>query len=218
MMKSLLPNRSKSPAQPQLIAGARRWNNVSLSPGERVGVRAGVILTFILLFRVALAQAQPTNLPPPQSTAISNSNPSQVQSPTQRIEAMRDACLQGRRIICGKILRVFPDGLVVESGYTNLLRAPLNQSWLVRGTAAASLAPNLVEGAEPGCVAVGTVYLTSLPKSRGAKPAQYDYVIIEAYPAGRHTYTTVGDVSHTVRRFAANLPKAVQLNLEEAKN
>src|ERR1039457_4773239 len=49
-------------------------------------------------------------------------------SPIQFGEQVRAACLQGRRSICGRILRVLPDGLIVESGYTNLLREPLSKS------------------------------------------------------------------------------------------
>jgi hypothetical protein len=41
---------------------------------------------------------------------------------------------------------------------------------MVRGTVTARRAPNLVEGREPGCVAVGLVFLTNPPKARGAKP------------------------------------------------
>ncbi len=135
----------------------------------------------------------------------------QLSLTTRRTEEIRMECLQGRRLVCGKILKVFPEGLVVESGYTNLLREPLAKSWLVRGTVTASRAPNLVEGKEPGCVAVGLIFLTNLPKARGARPQQYDYVVIEGYPAGQTTYTSIGDIKRTVRRFAATLPKAVQL-------
>ena len=46
----------------------------------------------------------------------------------QRVEAVRAVCIQSRRIICGEIIMIFPDGIVVDSGYTNLLCAPLNQS------------------------------------------------------------------------------------------
>ncbi len=82
----------------------------------------------------------------------------------QSTEQVRAECLDGRRMICGKILRVLPDGLVVESGYTDLLRPPLTDSWLVPGTVTATPAPNLVESREPGSVCVGTVFLTDLPK------------------------------------------------------
>ena len=65
-----------------------------------------------------------------------------------------------------------------------------------------------------GAICIGPVFLTDLPKSRGNKPKQYDYVIIEGYPAGQFTYHSVGTVQHTVRRFSAQLVKAVELNLQ----
>src|SRR5271169_4691330 len=82
-----------------------------------------------------------TNRPP---AAISNSLPGTAQIPTnqglsfpQQVEEIRTACIEGRRIICGKILKILPDGLVVDSGFTNLLRAPLTRSWLAPGTVSA---------------------------------------------------------------------------------
>ena len=101
---------------------------------------------------------------------------------------------------------------MVESGYTNLLREPLTKSWLIPGTVTASRTPNLVEGREPDSVCVGQVLLTDPPKGRGAKPQQYDYIIIRGYPTGQYTYQSVGTVRKTVRRFSANLEKAVQFN------
>lgn len=136
-------------------------------------------------------------------------------SELQLTEQLRAWDIAGRRSICGKILRIFPDGILVESGYTNLLRAPLTKSWLVPGSVIASRAPNLVESREPGAMCVGTVFLTDLPK-RG-KPRQYDYVIIAGYPTGEFTYTSVGTIKKTVRRFSANLDQAVAENLAKAQ-
>jgi hypothetical protein len=132
-----------------------------------------------------------------------------------RAEQIRTACIQGRRTICGKILQIFPEGLVVESGYSSLLRPELNRSWLVPGTVIASRDPHLVEGQVPGEIATGLVFLTDLPRSRGPKPKpkQYDYVVIQAYPAGQFTYTSVGTIQRTVRRFACGLETAVRLDL-----
>ncbi len=132
----------------------------------------------------------------------------------QRVEQVRNDCILGRRLICGKILQVSPGGLVVESGYTNLLREPLTSSWLVPGTVTASRAANLMEANIPGAVCVGTIYLTDLPKRRNLQPKKYDYVIIEGYPAGQFTYTSVGSIRKTVRRFSAQLSEAVVLNLQ----
>jgi len=108
------------------------------------------------------------------------------------IEQVRSQCLADRRMVCGKILRVLPEGLVVESGYTDLLRPPLTASWLVPGGVSAARTPNLVESSIPGSPVVGTIFLTDLPRLRGKKPKPYDYVILLAYPAGQYTYPSVG--------------------------
>lgn len=170
----------------------------------------------------ALAQTNPatdavlitTNPPAGQIPNVATPN----LSTAQHAEAIRTACIHGRRSICGKILKVLPDGLVVDSGYTDLMRPPLNQSWLAPGTTTTGRTANLVEGNEPECVAVGLIFLTNLPKSRDLKPKQYDYVIIEGYPAGQYTYTSVGDIKRTVRRFTSTLPKAVELSLQAEAN
>lgn len=158
----------------------------------------------LLPFGAAGVLAQ-TNAPATNSAPATN--------PVSRLELreqLRAACLDGRRSICGKILRVFPNGLLVESGYTNLLREPLTKSWLVPGSVVASRTENLVESKEPGALCVGMVFVTDLPRG---KPQQFDYVILTGYPTGEFTYNSVGSVRKTVRRFSANLDKAVQANL-----
>lgn len=132
-----------------------------------------------------------------------------------RAEQIRADCIAGRRCICGKIMKILPEGLVVESGYTNLLREPLTRSWLVPGTVTTSRPEKLVESGIPGTPCVGTVLLTDYPKSRKLKPKAYDYVIIEGYPTGQHTYHSVGTVQKTVRRFSAQLATAVAWHLAE---
>jgi len=64
------------------------------------------------------------------------------------------------------------------------------------------------------------VYLTDFPKSRGAaaKPRQYDYVHLLAYPTGQYTYTSVGEIKKTVRAFSADILKAVSLKLAAEKD
>jgi hypothetical protein len=124
-------------------------------------------------------------------------------------EQIRARCIEGRRSICGRIVRIFPEGLLVEAGYTNLLREPLTKSWLVPAAVTASPAPNPVESREPGAICFGTVFLTDLPRG---KPHLYDYVILAGYPTGEMTYTSVG-IKKTARRFSANLDKAVNANL-----
>lgn len=135
-----------------------------------------------------------------------------------RAEQVRTDCIQGRRCICGKILQILPEGLVVESGYTNLMREPLTRSWLAPGTVTASRSEKLVEGNLPGAPCVGIVFLTDYPKSRKLTPKAYDYVIIEGYPTGQQTYHSVGTVQRTVRRFSAQLAKAVEWHMKESTN
>jgi len=153
---------------------------------------------------LAFPAAAQTNLP----AEPANSLPAQKSSsPIELREELRARCIEGRRSLCGKIVRLFPNGILVESGYTNLLRAPLTKSWLVPGSAVASPAPGLLESKEPGAICVGTVFLTDLPRG---KPHLYDYVIICGYPTGEFTYTSVGTIKKTVRRFSANVDKAVK--------
>ena len=132
----------------------------------------------------------------------------------QRVEKARWDCIQSRRIICGKILKVLPDGFVIDSGYTNLLRVPLNRSWLAPGTVEARRAANLVEGNQANSVCVGLVFLADPPKKPVAR--MYDYVNLTGYPTGEYTYTSVGDVRRTVRRFSTKLQNAVQWKLDES--
>jgi hypothetical protein len=179
---------------------------------------------FILLFMfAALAATAQTNLvnvtngasgvsPSASQSLQSQTNP--IPSFAERLQQIRAACIQSRRCICGKILKILPEGLVVESGYTNLLRTPLNRSWLVPGSVTSNRATGLIEDKEPGSVCIGLVLVTDLPKSRRLKPKLYDYVIIEGYPSGRYTYTSVGNVQRTVRKFSAKLENSVNWNLQ----
>jgi len=134
----------------------------------------------------------------------------------QATERIRSACIAGRRIICGRILKALPSGLVVESGYTSLRRAPLSNSWLISGTVQAVPESGIIEGKEAGCVCVGLVFITDLPKLRSGRAKPYDYVVIQGYPTGDYSYESVGNIRRTVRRFSAALPKAIQTNREAA--
>jgi hypothetical protein len=136
----------------------------------------------------------------------------QVAFPDGRAESVRNDCLQGRRQICGRVLQVLPDGLVVDSGYSSLLNPPFNQSWVVRGSVSAKRDPSLVEEKRPDAIAVGPVCLTDLPKRPSVKI--YDYVVIRGYPAGKRTYTPVPGVQKELRRFSASLDRAVKINLQ----
>ncbi len=172
---------------------------------------------FIWMFFAAFSLSAQTNDLPATNAAAVKIETNAPSFSIERVEQVRAACLQGRRLVCGKILRILPDGFVVDSGYTDLMREPLNRSWLVPGSAIAHRDTNLVEQDEPGAVCVGPVFLTDLPKKRGARPKQYDYIVILGYPAGRHTYTSVGSVHKTVRHFSANLLKAVDWNYNSAE-
>jgi hypothetical protein len=148
------------------------------------------VILSLLMASGAWGQTNPAIVTYGQGKSLPSSpDPSAVQpqpglSIVQRTEQMRAACIHGRRSICGRIVKVRPNGLVVESGYTNLLRVPLTRSWLVPGKVTASQAANLIESREPGAVGVGLVFLTDVPKSRRLQPKVSDYVIIEGYPAG----------------------------------
>ena len=176
-----------------------------------------VVILFLLMAVSAFAQ---TNSAVSAGQATSNPPNENLQSQTNQnvisedqIEKARTACIQNRRVICGKIVKVLPDGLVVDSGYTNLMRYPLDRSWLVPGTVTASKDSHFVEANRPDSICAGLVFLSDVPKSRKLKPKLYDYVIISGYPAGQYTYSPLGNIQRTVRRYSAVLSKAVALNL-----
>jgi hypothetical protein len=168
-----------------------------------------------VILGVALNLSAQTN-PPAATNSTAMADPNGPAAQVQKAEQVRADCVQGRRLICGRILKVLPDGLVVESGYTGLLHPPLNKAWLIPGSVVSSRPASLIESREPGSPCVGVVFLNNAPKARGAapKPKPYDYVVLLGYPAGEYTYTSVGAVQKTVRRFSANLLKAVNLNFE----
>ena len=186
-------------------------------PDNRISclLKVSVALAAILLLGVTMVPAQTNQAAAADYSQIHTNDPVAMMHLS---EAIRGECINNRRQICGRIIQMFTNGVVVESGYTNLLRDPLTRSWLVRGSAEVDGTKKLLESTEPGAVCVGRIFLTDLPQSRYSKtkPARYDYVILDAYPAGDYTYTSVGDVHHTVRRFSANLNKAVDLNVQTA--
>jgi hypothetical protein len=174
---------------------------------------------FAAFFFVAFNLSAQTNDFTATNAAAAKVETNQPALNLQLAEQIRAECVQGRRIICGKILKVLPGGLVVESGYTDLLRPALNTSWLVPGNVTATRPKNMIETVRPDSPCVGVVFLADIPKPHGAagRPKPYDYVVLLGYPAGQYTYTSVGDMQKTVRRFSANLLKAVSLNYESAE-
>src|SRR5581483_946450 len=67
---------------------------------------------------------------------------------------VRAECIEGRRVICGRVLQISKAGLVVDSGYPTLLQPPLNHSWLTRAQAAPEKPAALVERSAPDAIAV----------------------------------------------------------------
>jgi len=184
---------------------------------QRTGLLAvfRYVILIILTLGSLLVEAQ-TNFTPPTNGEPNSSNV----LPAVREEQLRAQCLQGRRCVCGRVLKVFPNGVLVESGYPSLLRGSLHGAWHLPGTVVASRPANLIETQEPDSICVGTVFLTDLPKLRGGKSEHikpYDYVVLHSYPAGQYTYRSVGNIEHTVRRFSGGLETAVKLILEDEK-
>jgi hypothetical protein len=130
----------------------------------------------------------------------------------QRAEQIRTRCIEGRRYVAGRVLQVLPQGIVVDSGYSQLLSPPLNRSWLVNRTVSVHRDTNAVEEQKADALCVGTVFISNIPKKPPVKP--FDYVVMHAYPAGIFSYSPVEGIQKTVRRFSASLDRAVQLNLE----
>jgi len=179
-------------------------------------ITRAIVLGLWLAAPAAPAQTNQVNVPhhPEGLAGVTNAAAREAgeRQRAQRAEQLRAVCLSGERHICGRVLQILPHGLVVESGYTNLLDPHYVQAWRVPGTAAIPrhLAP--VEPDTPGAPCVGLVYVTDLPKRPAVK--LYDYVTIRAYPAGRHDYAPVPGVNRTLRQFAVRLSTAVRLNLE----
>jgi hypothetical protein len=145
------------------------------------------------------------------NTNSTSTSASDIREHAQKAELMRSVCVNGRRHICGQVVQVTPDGLVVDSGYTDLLRAELSKSWVAPSTVTTSRPANLVEENTPGAPCIGVIFLAEIPKRPAVK--LYDYVIIEAYPAGDYVYQPVPGVTKNIRRFSARLEGAVEWNL-----
>jgi hypothetical protein len=161
------------------------------------------------------AASPPVAAPAPSTFAPVPVQPAEAAT-LVRAEQIRTDCIQGRRLICGRVLKISTNGLVIDSGYADLLRPPLGQSWIIPGTVPASRKPDLLEGKEPGSLAIGLVFLTDVPRRQ--KPKQYDYVVLMGYPGGPYIYTPVPGVEKTIRRFASGLATAVRLNLQAEEN
>ena len=181
---------------------------------KRLATKLSVFLTLLVLAgcehekaTVRTGEMAPPEPPPADPGPARPSAASLVKA-----EELRTDCINNRRLICGRVVKMDPDGLVVESGYKDLLREPLTHSWVVPGTAVASRDPSVLELNQPGTPCIGLVFLTDIPKKPKVK--DYDYVIIMGYPAGEYAYAPVPNVEKTIRKFSAGLDTAVRLRLQ----
>jgi hypothetical protein len=126
-------------------------------------------------------------------------------------EQIRKDVVDHRRFICGRVMQIVPDGLVVESGYTSLLNPP-PPSWVIPGNVTATRDPHAVEAVSPDSVCIGLVFITDFPRRPPVK--RYDYVLIHGYPAGEYDYAPLPGIHKTLRRFAGGVERAVTLNLQ----
>ena len=189
----------------KIVMRAKAWWTGSLA--------AAVLLTAC---RTSPPVEQSAPRPPdPPRVEQSAQQAAEARALIQKVEQVRNACVEGRRRICGQVLQVSADGLVVDSGYTDLLRPELANSWVLPSSVSASRPPNLLEEKSPGSVCVGLVLVTATPKRPPVKP--YDYVVIGAYPAGETNCVLAPNVTKTLRRFSVELEAAIQLNLDAVK-
>jgi len=174
------------------------------------------LLSFSASAQVILSpSAAASNHSPAQATPKSATEPvPNAKALEEKAEQIRTACIHGRRRVCGRVVQIVPEGLVVESGYTNLLRPEFSRSWVAPRTVIATRPPNLIEENNPGSVCVGLVFVTDIPKK--PRVALYDYVILQAYPAGDYVYSAVPTVKKTLRKFSVDLRTAIRLNFDSA--
>src|SRR6266498_3018457 len=94
------------------------------------------------------------------STAASQTNKTNqtaVRDGDQRAADTRAGCINGRRCVCGKVIKIVPEGLVVESGYTALMHPPFTKSWIIPSGALVNRDSKLIERDEPASPCIGTV-------------------------------------------------------------
>lgn len=171
------------------------------------------LFLLLMMFSVRLPVPAQTNVA--ISTSDDQTNQTVVRDRDQRAADIRAACINGRRCVCGKVIEIVPDGLVVESGYTALMQAPFTGSWVIPSGALVHRDSKLIERDEPASACIGTVLLTDFPKRPAVK--LYDYVLLQGYPAGEYLYIPVPGVEKQIRKFAGGLDTAVKIKLETLK-
>jgi len=164
--------------------------------------------TIKLLLLVFLSASLPAMAQTNISSSTNQTN--QIAVREHRAAQHRAACINGRRCICGKVIQIVPEGLIVESGYTALMEPPFTGSWLIPGGALVSRDSKLIERSEPASPCIGTILLTDFPKRPTVK--LYDYVLLQAYPAGEYLYSPVPGVEKQIRKFAGGLDTAAGVN------
>jgi len=169
------------------------------------------LFLMLMMFSAGLPVVAQTNV-----TSLANeSNQTAVRDRDQRAADIRAACINGRRCVCGKVIKIVPEGLIVESGYTALMEPPFTGAWVIPGGALVNRDSKLIERSEPASPCIGTVLLTDFPKRPAVK--LYDYVLLQAYPAGEYLYIPVPGVEKQIRKFAGGLDTAVKLKVAAEK-
>src|SRR5258706_14019707 len=168
-------------------------------------------LFLLIFFSAVLPAVAQTNV----SSSTNQTNHISAPERAQRAAEIRAACINGRRCVCGKVIKIVPEGLIVDSGYTALMDPPFTQSWVISGGALVNRDAKLLERSEPASPCIGTVLLTDFPRRPAVK--LYDYVLLQAYPAGEYLYTPVPGVQKPIRKFTGGLDSAVKIKLETAE-
>jgi hypothetical protein len=150
-----------------------------------------------------------------QTGQTNQTNQTAVGQGGQRSAEIRPACISGRRCVCGKVIKIVPEGLIVDSGYTALLEPPFTGTWLIPSGVLVNRDSKLIERSEPASPCIGTVLLTDFPRRPAVK--LYDYVLLQAYPAGEYLYIPVPGVEKQIRKFAGGLDTAVKMKLAAGK-
>ena len=163
----------------------------------------------LIIFSARLPAMGQTNASTPGTST------NQIAVRNQRAAEIRVACINGRRCVCGKVIGIVPEGLIVESGYIALMEPPFSQSWVIPAGALVKRDSKLLERSAPASPCIGTVLLTDFPSRPAVK--LYDYVLLQAYPAGEYLYTPVPGVEKQIRKFAGGLDTAVKIKLAAEK-
>ena len=171
------------------------------------------LVIMLSLSAAAVAQTNLNVVTPKNETQ--QTNLTAVRDREQRAAEIRAACINGRRCVCGKVIKIVPEGLIVESGYTALMEPPFTGAWVIPSGALVNRNSKLIERNEPASPCIGTVLFADFPKRPAVK--LYDYVLLQGYPAGEYLYTPVPGVEKQIRKFAGGLDTAVKIKIAAEK-